>query len=750
MIRIIKYECLKITRKHFIGLLLFLLIIQCTTVILFEYKDLHEPKEYYRLYHSIVQQYESNPNAYREYLDSEIEKINSNRLISDNEAIDSEARAIILYDLEKEYDSILIFPETIKEIVNSAENLSNISIFNTSKKSVLNISKTAKDYRKIADVKLHFGDHFAMKRLYSRDITFICLLILVTYIGVFFAYEDSTLDITNLVTSTDRGKSDSIPAKLFAMFFLVTISCVLSYLCTIILFHVLYGFRNMKDSIQSIPQFMDFTVSTNCYTTIIITIGIRIIQAISASFCVFALVLMLKKQETVLTVAVLFLLTEMLFCYLISYQSAVSILRYINVFTLLDLKFSVFQYNNFVFAGWAISMKTMTILMSILPVIASTAISLKMPLLGFYHREKEKRITLHHPHSLLIEELLISLLHWKGIITIGLLIVFLVYQIFAFHPGRNLTCYNDIIKRFAGPLDESKQQEINYIRKQITDARLIIDEAYLMMMRKEMSVENYYGLVEQNRVYTEMEKDFYLFQNEMYLSSSSEKQVVDYLGFQKLFDCSKGGDILNRQSLEYVVLITIIILLNSPFHSLNGKETMGIFYETTIAGRKQRDTIVTLLSAMFSVLIGTMYSLYKYLCIKRYYTLLGWTDGISNICDCVLLGGKCSISIGYITVSFIRILVLLASGFLVVLISKKTASLSKTLMLSFCILILPVFICYTTYPQITGFMPWSFFVSSKYYQLNIQFILKLSLYLIFIILLLIELRKKRQIRTLFR
>lgn len=307
MSRAIKYEFLKIfTSKLFLYTLIAFVLADMVLLIYIgniikkdeipyaaykmlneEIKDLSEIEKQERINEgyernnafSIISNIVNNKNSDSAYIREFVESLkNENRELYDKYINEYETRdykytkdeskeLAFWKEIKREYEECRNYKQIIIEILEKAEDLETVSIFQKSQDdfSNENIKDTAKNYEKMLNTRLEFVPSKGINSFTKMGITDIFIVLLIFVISTIIIYEEREKNLFLLIKSTKNGRYKTILAKIFVMFIVILAITLILYAINFVYYAITIGYGNLNASLQSINTFI--------YSTLQISIG---------------------------------------------------------------------------------------------------------------------------------------------------------------------------------------------------------------------------------------------------------------------------------------------------------------------------------------------------------------------------------------------------------------------------------------------------------------------------------------------
>ena len=198
-----------------------------------------------------------------------------------------------LKEIKREYEECKNYKQIISEILEKAENLETISIFQEAQDdfSNKNIKDTAQNYEKMLDTELEFIPAKGINSFTKMGITDILIVLLIFVISTIIIYEEREKNLFPLIKSTKNGRGKTILAKIFVMFILIFAISLILYSINFIYYAITIGYGNLSANLQSINTFL--------YSTLPISIGgyiaLFFITKIAVFFIISLIILLISN-----------------------------------------------------------------------------------------------------------------------------------------------------------------------------------------------------------------------------------------------------------------------------------------------------------------------------------------------------------------------------------------------------------------------------------------------------------------------
>lgn len=239
------------------------------------------------------------------------------------------------------------YRKLIEGMEDNARELLNISIFKDSSFSEKNIKKTLKDYGRIADVEIH--------NIYGRCVESILeykgihIFVLVhTFILVLMFFDERKKGLWSITHTCRNGRAGLAFRRLIILLAATAAFCLVSYfLLYILAFHDYDGFGLLSEAVQSVSMLRDFTLPISIGGFLVYYAFSQTCAALLTALFIW-LIYSVIHNRTYASVAVAFLiLTGYYLTKSISIHNPLCILRYFNMYFLIDTTEVYTSYVNF-------------------------------------------------------------------------------------------------------------------------------------------------------------------------------------------------------------------------------------------------------------------------------------------------------------------------------------------------------------------------------------------------------------------
>lgn len=234
------------------------------------------------------------------------------------------------YELES---YISEYPEFLR---NTKENSKSLTILNMYKSGFVadNIEKTALAYEKLEDITVEAGDNRGIILFLQHKLSDVIMLSFIIIISIGFLKERRKGTV-NLVRSTLKGRGVLYFQRVAILAVLSMIAGIMLYGSNLLAMLVSFGNTDLSRSIQSLPEFMQCHYSITIAEYILISVLFKIIACFLCALT-FYILISIFGTGVAYTASALFVVCELLFYSLIIPVSTINVLKYINIFALIN------------------------------------------------------------------------------------------------------------------------------------------------------------------------------------------------------------------------------------------------------------------------------------------------------------------------------------------------------------------------------------------------------------------------------
>lgn len=242
-----------------------------------------------------------------------------------------------LYDISQQIEYINSYPDFISEMYDRAKAQSASSIFGDKNSfSYKNLYKTAEDYSGLKDTKLSLVNSDSLTATVKYGLTDFFVIAVVLLICIYlFGYERDK-GLYSLIRCTKFGRLKTIIAKLAVLFVLSAFVSVLFISADFIVNTFLYGSTDLSVNVQSISEFRNCALSVTAGQFLLLFVLAKIIGIFVISSLLALVFICFSSSAAMYLTGLGAVGAEYLLYTLIGQNSFLNLLKYINIFYILD------------------------------------------------------------------------------------------------------------------------------------------------------------------------------------------------------------------------------------------------------------------------------------------------------------------------------------------------------------------------------------------------------------------------------
>lgn len=634
------------------------------------------------------QELQSNPGVFEKYY----ELFQSGDYLEFTASLQEEQAFI--NELYEEWQKVSGYGDYLREIQETKELLSEISIFggqNQDTFSARNLEKSAEDYADLSESNIRFMPSkcitSAMQQVWTDLFLFLSVMLFVG--GMITEEKDKKLFL--VTRSTRYGILHSIASKLAALFVHCIFMTVLFYMAGLIFFGQSAGTPDFTAGLQSIAPYME------CNLPISIG-GYIILSIVTKAFVLFGIGTLLTAFCILSDIAVMPFLVgsgiigiSALFYYLIPAGSVFSAFKYINPVGLMKTENLYGGYLNFNIFGYPMSRLSLSAMLIILVCF----IGIGSSLLSFCHMKslevKKLRLPVFVPfkphNNVLCHE------GYKIFITNHGLIILLVFAVLlasrsldrTYTPSVMEQYYKDIMTELEGGLTDEKEAIVLSEKKRYEEALQKIEQIEEMVSSGEMSKSAGDALMSQANMTLAFYPAFLRVEEQYtYMKANGGSFVYD-TGYLYLF-----GVLEDTFSIDFLILSIGIILAVSGAVPMEYKNGTSFLLCATRMGKQK----ILLYKVFTCSIVAVVLSLIPIACraynIASVYPLHGFDVDIQSISHFVKFPVSVSIGGFLLLFVFLQSMAAVLIAWLTMAISVWRKNQVETLFFALLFLVVPM------------------------------------------------------------
>lgn len=583
------------------------------------------------------------------------------------------------------------YPAYIQGILQSAGSLNQISVFAQQDSfATKNIEKTKEDYQKMENISLGTFDGrcFTMFFTYSpiRVVT-----LLFTLLIAFLLSQKQSEGMDSLIFSCKKGRLQFGIRKFGA---LVVTTVAFTVICYGIFFSVCYLLMRPKEgiavffySIQSLEIFQDYIGAQSIWEVLLFYVGMQCIINIFCGFLLFGLRMVDRTKIWGSAFFALLFIVEYGLYKAIDETSLFAILKYINIFYLLQQGFGFFEYKNFWIGKFLVNKQTMievilgigiscAFLITNLVTMFRYPNSSKKKLCSHFEKWKEKKQVIFskwmEKQSLLGMELCKTLLFQKGWLILALLCFWgyrtLDYTSISFSVVQQNVM--DFVERHSGTITTESEAELDEMNQTIKKAEREYKQAMELYNNKELSEDGYLAAVVKYESYADTRETYQILSEKTeYLRQLKEDRGIDgwYIkdgAFAYLLGFQQVG---NAKAMIFPIGLLFLCSFIFRFERKNGMVPV-IF--ATINGKEDLRKVKRNTIALLTFVVCSFMFFFEFLNVSNLYGIEGLQAPVQSLSQFERFPVRCTIGMFLLVNDVLRYIVLFLCTYMVARIGE--------------------------------------------------------------------------------
>lgn len=591
--------------------------------MLFEEKSqmyLSQDTELGKAYQEMV--LEKNMDYYNEYF----ELYTSGEYLKYTDNLEDESD--LIYGVCEEFEKVYGYADYVEEVITSKDKLSQISIFESRKKtdsfSEKNIKKSAKDHKGMDNIETRYLSAKGIEEVLKFSVTDIFLILLIVYFSMQLVWEEKETGLFAVTRAAKRGRGHNIVTKLMALAIHVIITAVMLYLIQYIWYCVNAGFIDLTIPIQSVAAFMESSMRWNLLEMMAAVLFSKIFASFLVGLVALFFALIAKMVWVPWLAATIFVVLGV-GCYeLIDIHSALAVFKYIPFFGLFQGDKLYGRYINVNMFGSPVSGMWIcllsNIILAVILLVAVIIIFLYFFEVNFQSRKGKVLQVKNFGKNLFNQEMYKIFVMNKAFLVVIIFLITMGY--FQYDADYKLPTgeiyYQNIMLELEGPLDEQKEKIIETEQKKYDDAFEQIAKIETLEAEGEISECKADSM---KRKYEIIVSLFPQFEKVLVHYDRAKMGNVPFLydtGYRQLF-CMKGG--FDRLVQEFFIAAITIILAFGSVLSMEQEKKSWMLLGTTYVGKENIIKMKWLICFICVIIIGTYSWIFRVIMINRKYPI---------------------------------------------------------------------------------------------------------------------------------
>lgn len=753
--KLIQYEFIKIIQKR--SLIIFLVILCFVNIGIFAYVQNLDTTIPPSSYHQLQTDLASIPNHQRyEYIKTEyekyqgfltIEQLTTLRLnVQDNQYMidsilsdfpdveekygklykenhqpvytkDLESEALFLENILNEFQKLHDYPSYIENIQAKAHMISQISIFHKENSiEEKNIQKTANDYQSRINTPITYECEKGISSILSFPITSLMIILAMMVIASSLTIDEKEKKLFSIIKITPKGQYQTMFAKCVVMFLIIGVITICMMVSELLYASYIYGLGNLSRSVQSLAQFYQCPYSLTVIEFIGLFIFIKWLAACLIGTLMLLCAIVFKNKITTMVLMIFIMAIEYGLYLTISPLDSLYLLKYFNLFSILQTDTFFQIYRNIDVFHQLISLQALTFIGLVCLLLIMVVLTTMT-----YHYKRNMRIQnieiknfkhFSFPSLSLFQQECYKIFFIQKVFILCLLCI--VVQCYQYHyvpiyQDSEEIIYQQYMKELEGPLTNEKEQWLLKLRKHYDN--LNQQSSLISQKEKKGLISHSLAITLQQEISQQQigEQSFQkVFQQYLDIQKNPQKQFVYPMAYQQYF-------IETTWTFMPTLLLCLFLLMSmSHVMSYEYQNHANLVTQLTLKGRKPVLKIKLGLSLLIGFIFLVMTMFPSLFLLQQKYGFASLSASATSIQDFAIFPSW--ISIGMICLASF-VLKILAVIFIIVIIhvvGVKTKNHLLTLFMSTAFLLMPMILSYGGYHVLDAISLYPLFFAGQY------------------------------------
>ena len=614
---------------------------------------------------------------------------------------------------------------------------------NMSLENKINLKKEGNLFNNLTNIELKDTNYLGFDLFISSNSSTILMILVIILLIINSFYIDDNTHMDTLIKITNNGRKKTAIGKIVAILLIAIALQIIFIITSLIMYQIVFGLIDFRAPIQSIPLLYNSPYKLLISEYIVIVTIIKIF-AITTITSLFIMIYKVCKYKVITILIYMIIIGVSLLMYMnIQTVDHNNVLKFINIFTLLNANELLMFYKGYILLG---VYQPLTIWVSVIFCLI-TMISFIL-YLCFYSKNYERKITfktinlskLYANTNLLVHESYKLLITNK---TLLIVLCLLFTQLYFYNESRLATYqidHEDNVSEayniYGGYMDEVKFAEFERHNEYYTLKDLEMDVISQKYSNNEIDDLQYSDAIE-NYLNDTKGKSMFL---QVYSAYEGQEHLVYTKGYRAIFSFNTSA----REVRSTIFLMLSIIVLLFSIYTSDYKSGDKSIYDITKKGRLCKMNKRIIISVISCTLLILVYSLIEFIFFNTIYPMNNWQAPLNSIMDSqdvfktlpqFLLNYP--IYFYYICVLLTRIIGGISAGLIVTCISYFNKKSIFSIGIAVSILILPMLLYLMGLDVITFVSIFDLIMGSQFLMYSFSFIKLLGIIAIDVILIVI-------------
>lgn len=485
---------------------------------------------------------------------------------------DSSTELSFLEKIKSDYDKVNNYDKEIQDILDEAENLQGISIFNKTNDdiSIKNITRTTNAYKEMFGTNINYEIDKGIDKVTAISITDFFVVIMIFIFSTILITEEKEKNLFTIIKSTKNGQTETIVAKITSLLLGVLLVSLIFYGMNFVYYAITIGYGNLSSTIQSLPIFMLSTLKVNILEYLLLFFSSKLLILFLIGIIMFYFSVQFNNSTSSITGITILILISFLLTESIDVNSSINLLRSFNLINLVNTntiyeiygnlqlgnllfeKSSILLILQFVFIVLFISLSIFKYLKSMNITLKENIILSKLKKFKIFKKIQFNRVFAFEFYKLLFTN--------KALLIVIIFLGFLGfnYKNQSFNLSFNEAFYKGYMDVLKGDLTEEKESMILNTKREYDEAEAKIDEISELYKKGELTFSQanyakmpYEDILATKELFSRIEEKY------EYIKENPHAKFVYDTGYNKLLRINNQ---VNENDI-YLLIVTIISLL---------------------------------------------------------------------------------------------------------------------------------------------------------------------------------------------
>ncbi len=514
---------------------------------------------------------------------------------------------------EKVYDEIyhaVNYDLYIKDIKDSAQSITDFAIFaDENSFDFKNTQLAAREYEKFEDKTLTVQSSQGVIQAVSNPFSVFALLLITVLFTVNLVCEDIESGCETIVKSTKNGRGKTAVSRMILIFLFCAVTSILVIGSNFLISHFTLGLGDLGANLQSVSMFYSSWLDVTVMGYIVVLTLSNILAMLLTAVLTFFICRKLANSTLSYFAVLAWLILQYVLNILIPQNSYINILKYANIFSLMNVGEVVSAFINLNIFNSPVNVLLIQTIFFVIAIAVFVVLiireskstrnklSFKITIL----RQSKKKYT----YSLFLNELYKHLISGKAIYVLIALVIYAGYSMHSYQAvyNRSDILYKAYINAVDGKINENTEQFIIAEQARFDEMDNALVEYAAKYKAGEISEMEYQSLSSVIGNWDEHRIAFDIFRGEVeLLKSRGSDRIIYKTGYDRIFGHTAPMDFYRQNVFGMIFLLFSI----SSFYAADNRKGMSKLILPTVKGRKYLMLIKIGITALISVFVALL------------------------------------------------------------------------------------------------------------------------------------------------